>query len=150
MAKLDMEPDRLRGWDPEGIMGVADEPPEVWGLRLGLLAPLRLVGEGEGAGLMELEEWPSECNEPVDWYIVDLQMVRCDYYLRTVTVWDYVASVTNCIFAVKEAKLATLVFVDFSEETFIGKEMKKYYDWWWEMVRRKIYQNIWLSKEYQK
>ena len=53
-------------------MGVADEPPEVWGLRLGLLAPLRLVGEGEGAGLMELEEWPSECNEPVDWYIVDL------------------------------------------------------------------------------
>ena len=56
-------------------MGVADEPPEVWGLRLGLLAPLRLVGEGEGAGLMELEEWPSECNEPVDWYIVDLQMV---------------------------------------------------------------------------
>ena len=75
MAKLDMEPDRLRGWDPEGIMGVADEPPEVWGLRLGLLAPLRLVGEGEGAGLMELEEWPSECNDPVDWYIVDLQMV---------------------------------------------------------------------------
>ena len=74
-------------------MGVADEPPEVWGLRLGLLAPLRLVGEGEGAGLMELEEWPSECNEPVDWYIVDLQMVR--YYLKVVIILVYIVSVAN-------------------------------------------------------
>ena len=29
------------------------------------------VGEGEGAGLIELEEL-SECKDPVDWYIVDL------------------------------------------------------------------------------
>ena len=29
------------------------------------------VGEGEGAGLIELEEL-SECRDPVDWYIVDL------------------------------------------------------------------------------
>ena len=35
-------------------------------------APRSWVGDGEGAGLMELEECPSECNEPVDWYIVDL------------------------------------------------------------------------------
>ena len=74
---------------------MADEPPEVWGLRLGLLAPLRLVGEGEGAGLMELEEWPSECNEPVDWYIVDLQMVKCDCYLRAATILGYIVSVNK-------------------------------------------------------
>ena len=27
------------------------------------------MGEGEGAGLMELEDWPSEWREPVDWYM---------------------------------------------------------------------------------
>ena len=29
------------------------------------------VGDGEdGEGLIELEEWPSECSEPVDWYML--------------------------------------------------------------------------------
>ena len=75
--KFDNDPLRFLGWVPEGIMG----PPPVWDTGTEPAdnfwplcpTPFRCVGEGLGAGLIELEEWLSECKDPVDWYIVDLK-----------------------------------------------------------------------------
>lgn len=53
------------GGGPEGVLCAAPAP-----LAAGPPPPpLWCVGEGEGAGLMELEDWPSEWREPVDWYM---------------------------------------------------------------------------------
>ena len=35
------------------------------------------MGEGDdGAGLIELEEWPSEWSEPVDWYMLATERLK--------------------------------------------------------------------------
>ena len=71
--KLLRDPLKFLGWVPDGITAPggcgplpADNFWPFWP------TPFKCVGEGLGAGLMELEEWLSECKDPVDWYMVDL------------------------------------------------------------------------------
>ena len=59
-AKLDMELESARGCEPDGVTGVPGG---------GGCGPLWWVGDGDGAGLIELDDWPSECSDPVLWYI---------------------------------------------------------------------------------
>ena len=66
-CRLPMEPDMGLCWGREGVWPGRwrrRAPGEAWRGR-------GVVGEGEGAGDIELDEWPSEWREPVDWYRTD-------------------------------------------------------------------------------
>ena len=73
IAKFDMEFERGRGCPAEGVtaFGVICALFGVWGAPAAAAPTLWWVGDGEGAGLIELDEWPSEWREPVDWYIAE-------------------------------------------------------------------------------
>ena len=69
IARFDMEFERGLGWPADGVtaFGVIGGPPGVWGAPAAAAPTRWCVGDGEGAGLIELDDWPSEWRDPVDW-----------------------------------------------------------------------------------
>ena len=87
-ARFDMEFERGLGWPADGVtaLGVIGGPPGVCGAPAAAAPTLWWVGDGEGAGLIELEEWPSEWREPVDWYIAER---RLKFMIRNISVRNW-------------------------------------------------------------